>query len=287
MLDQLSRNGETIKANDYSHRLETIEKAALKGLSLLNKVDAGLDPNLIIQDILNDGHEEIAFYPGTKLPAINNDTDDFGSTLKAIVTGAIAGNKIVRIKTSAEDGHLALTIEGQMKAEFPTPAIAEKARRHQLILNIIRNQSVIKRFTDINSTNNIDTKPQALTIEHNVVISDLLEDFLERIGYRNRPVNSGRDSLIQVKTLLNSGEHFDVAIIDMTLDDISGLELCREIKNIDKGIYTVIISSWGVSLQSSALKDAGVDAVLHKPFRLEQLRNVLPKDKTTDAAKNR
>ncbi|MHA1744192.1 MAG: response regulator, partial [Candidatus Heimdallarchaeota archaeon] len=100
-----------------------------------------------------------------------------------------------------------------------------------------------------------------------------------------KAVSSGNEGLAFIKSARNSAEAIDVVIIDMALEDIAGLELCKKIKQFDSSIHTVIISSWGVNFYTSTLNEAGVDAVLHKPFRLEQLSQILPGPKKRDEQK--
>jgi DNA-binding response OmpR family regulator len=113
----------------------------------------------------------------------------------------------------------------------------------------------------------------------------LLSDLLARLGYKSNAVISGEKGLDFLKSAGSSKQPVDIVIIDISLDDISGLELSKKIKELNDSIYTIVISSWGVNLFQNTLDDAGVDAVLHKPFRLEQLTRVLP-DITKNAAGN-
>ena len=78
-----------------------------------------------------------------------------------------------------------------------------------------------------------------------------------------------------IKSAAELSLKLEMAVIDMGLEDIPGLELCRRIKAIDSRVKTIIVSNWGVNLYKSTLEDAGVDAVLNKPFRLEQLQAIL------------
>ncbi|MCP4581940.1 MAG: response regulator [candidate division Zixibacteria bacterium] len=287
MFDQLGLNGETANPDDYSRWLNSIEEAALKGIGHLNKIGTRNNPNTIIQSVLDSENLNVAFYPGSKIPQVKSNQDEFEKTVKAILLEAIADNRLIRLKTTPQNSKLAITIEGQVKKGFPSDNIIGLAQRQNIELNLVSQDDVTGEIIDRFPVDN-DKKSnlKALTIENKPVITDLLEEFFRQIGYTNHTVATGKEGLAYIESATDRNERIDVAVIDMTLDDISGLELCRKIKETNSGIYTVIISSWGVNLYKNTLDDAGVDAVLHKPFRLEQLNNVLPKKEITDAAEN-
>jgi len=287
MFDQLGHNGKTVNPDDYSRWLTSVDTSALKGMGLLNKIGPRNNPNIIIQSVLDSENLNIAFYPGSKIPMVDTDPDEFKHTIKAILTEAISGNRLIRLKSSPQNNSLALTIEGQVKAGFPSQDIIKLAHRNNIEVNIVKQDDKLNGIAD-DSHPEIESKPvlKALTVENKPVIVELLEDFFKQIGYSNHTVTTGNEGLAYLESAKDRQERIDVAVIDMTLDDISGLELCRKLKAIDQSIYAVIISSWGVNLYKNTLDDAGVDAVLHKPFRLEQLNNVLPKNEIEDAAEN-
>jgi len=287
MFDQLGLSGKAVNPDDYSRWLNSVEDAALKGIGLLNKIGTQNNPNAIIQSVLDSENLNVAFYPGSKIPQVKTNQGEFETTIKAILLEAIADNRLIRLKTSPQDNKLAITIEGRVKEGFPSDSIIGMARMQNIELNIVsRDDSVSEVGERFPEENNLKTDLNALTVENKPVITDLLEEFFEQIGYSNHTVATGKEGLNYIESARDRDQKIDVAVIDMTLDDISGLELCRKIKETDSQIYTVIISSWGVNLYKNTLDDAGVDAVLHKPFRLEQLNNALPKREIKDAAEN-
>jgi len=287
MFDQLGHNGKVVNPDDYSRWLKSVETSAMKGMGLLNKIGPRDNPNIIIQSVLDSEDFNVAFYPGSKIPMVATNPDEFKHTIKAILTEAISGNRLIRLKSSPQNNSLALTIEGEVKAGFPSPDIIKLAHRNNIEVNIVKQDDRLNRGAE-KSGEEIENRPtlKSLTVENKLIIVELLEDFFRQIGYSNHTVDTGKEGLAFLESAKSKQERIDVAVIDMTLDDISGLELCRKLKAIDPNIYTVIISSWGVNLYKNTLDDAGVDAVLHKPFRLGQLNNVLPKRDIKDAAEN-
>jgi len=284
-IDHLSQNSDSINVNDFKRWLGNIEQSVFQGLGLVREIGLRNNPNNIIQSMLENEKLNVAFYPGEKLPDILSDHTEFKNVVREIVKQAIEDNKRIRLKSSSENHSIKLTIEGELKPRFPSEELIDKARLHNIRINIPDQNSEFQAVSELNNQENHSEKFAALVIESNNVITDLLADLFSRIEYNHKTVSSGKEGLAFLESAKERNETVDVAVIDITLDDISGLELSKRIKEFDSRIYTIIISSWGVNLYQNTLDDAGVDAVLHKPFRLEQLTKVLPNRKQ-DAASN-
>lgn len=279
--------GEENQPGRVMERLRDVESAAMRGIDMIENREESVDPNVIIQSVVEKNHLDVAFYPGLNLKSMPSGGSDFAGVVESILKEAISDNRRIRLKSAQHDGAIALTIEGQLRNEFPSADTVERARRLNIDLNVIRESENAGRAETTSEEAGETSGLRILTIENKPVITELLEDFFDQIGYVNITVGSGKEGLEAIRQATADDNRFDVVIIDMTLDDISGLELCRKIKEFDSAIYRIIISGWGINIHSSTLEDAGVDAVLHKPFRLEQLKKVLPKKGSIDAAENR
>ena len=56
---------------------------------------------------------------------------------------------------------------------------------------------------------------------------------------------------------------------------MSGWEVSQRVKEIRKETPVVMITGWGVSFEQEKIKEFGVDYLLPKPFRIEQLSRLL------------
>jgi UDP-GlcNAc:undecaprenyl-phosphate GlcNAc-1-phosphate transferase len=63
----------------------------------------------------------------------------------------------------------------------------------------------------------------------------------------------------------------DLVILDILLPGLDGFGVCRQIKALDKNIKVIAISGNDTAKNRRKMKEAGADAFLGKPFRLEQL----------------
>jgi two-component system cell cycle sensor histidine kinase/response regulator CckA len=93
-----------------------------------------------------------------------------------------------------------------------------------------------------------------------------LTDILKLKGYVPIAVDKGETALTCLKE-----EDFRVALIDLKLGNMSGLDLLKEIKNLFEGIECILLT--GYASQSSAIEavNLGAYGYLQKPYNIEQL----------------
>jgi CheY-like chemotaxis protein len=92
---------------------------------------------------------------------------------------------------------------------------------------------------------------------------------LERLGHDVVTVESGRAALDLLKR-----EHFDAALLDMGLPELSGLDVSRRLRSHEKATgkgSVVIVALTASDLDERAREAAGIDAVLEKPVEVAVL----------------
>lgn len=108
-------------------------------------------------------------------------------------------------------------------------------------------------------------KPQILLVEDEPNIAAGLIYNLEDEGYRVSHVARGEMALEQV-----AGGHFDLVVLDLTLPDIDGLEVCRRLRRSDPRLPILILTArCGEQDRVQGLAQ-GADDYLTKPFSLEE-----------------
>jgi len=113
-----------------------------------------------------------------------------------------------------------------------------------------------------------------LAVDDQAVILELLAAMCQSLGYRILTARDGREGLEKFEST-----HPDIVITDLAMPGISGLELAGRIKAQSPRTPIILITGWGVPIEEEKIKKAGIDFVLHKPFRLEQLSDVIGKVK--------
>ncbi len=86
----------------------------------------------------------------------------------------------------------------------------------------------------------------------------------------------GREGLQKYQAFLDKTEtHYDIVISDINMPNMDGLEMSKEIKEIDFEQVIILITAFNeISYLHSAIK-LGINGFLTKPIEMEQLRNVL------------
>lgn len=109
--------------------------------------------------------------------------------------------------------------------------------------------------------------PRILVVDDDHSVRRLIRVFLQERGYHVRSA-AGADEALE---LLES-ERFDVVVTDLRLPVSSGLELLQEVRARLPGVRSVLMSGDADVPALVGAVERGVDAVLLKPFELDELR---------------
>lgn len=127
-------------------------------------------------------------------------------------------------------------------------------------------------------------------MDNNIIVIDDDFDFLEIL--KGHLLNSGfknirtEDNPLNVASLFEKGEDFDIALIDMTMPDIGGLDLLEIIKNISPRTECIMVTAVNEArIAVECLKKGAYDYLL-KPVSQEDLvfsmNRALEKKRLTD-----
>ena len=109
---------------------------------------------------------------------------------------------------------------------------------------------------------------------------------LERYRCTVESAHDGSEAQFMVKSL-PAGQYYDVIISDIRLPDMSGYELLLKLKEMMPVVPMVLMTGFGYDPGHSIVKarQAGLQAVLYKPFRLDQLLETVEQIVAGSAAK--
>jgi len=96
----------------------------------------------------------------------------------------------------------------------------------------------------------------------------VMEDFLKGLGYRVVSQANSRKALDMVTA---SPQRFDLVIADMTMPNLTGLELSRNILAINTNISIILCTGFSESVTENSAKKIGIKEFLFKPIPLRQL----------------
>lgn len=112
--------------------------------------------------------------------------------------------------------------------------------------------------------------PRILVIDDQPVILDLVSAMCQTVGYTADCARSG-----EVGLQLAAKQVYSLVLVDLAMPGLSGLEVARLLKKQLPQVPVVIMTGWEATLDRSVLSDAGVVEILYKPFRIEQLSDLL------------
>lgn len=105
-----------------------------------------------------------------------------------------------------------------------------------------------------------------LCIEDNTDLVDSLRHFLAA-GSNIASATTGKDGLRQARK-----QQYDAIILDLGLPDLSGLDVCLELRRSDARVPILVLSGAQETSTKVALFEAGADDYLTKPFTIAELR---------------
>ena len=115
-----------------------------------------------------------------------------------------------------------------------------------------------------------------MVVEDDEIVRELFSRYLRIKGHQVTVACSGEEAL----KLFKSGD-FDLIIMDLSLTDMSGLDLSRSLKETDKHTRIILCSGCELQQRQQELHEAGIHAFLQKPVRMADLSRVIEKSMET------
>jgi len=109
-----------------------------------------------------------------------------------------------------------------------------------------------------------------LAIDDQEIILDLIAAMCRSLGYEVVTATTGADG-----ARLGTERRFDIVLTDLAMPGMSGLEVGRRIHDTFPQTPIVLITGWESDISAQELSGAGIKHVLHKPFRMEQLTDLI------------
>ena len=107
-----------------------------------------------------------------------------------------------------------------------------------------------------------------LLVDDEKSVADVTTGMLERLGYKVTTRISSYDAL---EAFRNLADRIDLLIADLTMPQMTGLQLYREIKKIRPDIKVIICTGFSEQLNSRQSKVIGIEGFLNKPVIMADL----------------
>lgn len=113
-------------------------------------------------------------------------------------------------------------------------------------------------------------RPNILFVDDNCDMRELVQFQLNAAGFSVSTTDNAADVLRLVKS-----NHFDALMLDYWMPEVTGLELCRQIRTFDQSTPILICSGAVSEADKQAAALAGAQGYVPKPFDSEDLIRAL------------
>lgn len=107
-----------------------------------------------------------------------------------------------------------------------------------------------------------------LLLEDDISLIDGLEYSLQKNGFDIESVRTIEEALNRI---IDSSSHFDLLILDVTLPDGTGFEVCEKVRQQDKQIPIIFLTASDEEVNIIRGLDCGGDDYITKPFKIGEL----------------
>jgi len=112
---------------------------------------------------------------------------------------------------------------------------------------------------------------RCLVVDDDPQVRQMISDILSNAGHGVVMAIDGADGVDKFK----NDSSFDVVVTDLAMPKLNGLQLARLCKTLRPSVPVVMLTGWGVLLTEDELAEHGVDEVLSKPVRMDQVLGAL------------
>lgn len=109
---------------------------------------------------------------------------------------------------------------------------------------------------------------KVLVAEDEATIRDFIVINLKRAGYETAEASNGKQAL---EIYDNAGGNFDVAILDIMMPEMDGLELCKQLRKRSPGIGIIFLTAKTQEIDKITGLMVGADDYVTKPFSPAEL----------------
>jgi DNA-binding response OmpR family regulator len=106
----------------------------------------------------------------------------------------------------------------------------------------------------------------AVVVEDDTDVGDVISSLLDKAGFEVTVARTGADALAVVRD-----QRPDLVTLDMSLPDIDGVEVCRQIRLVSD-CYVIVVSGRTGEVDRLIGLEVGADDYLVKPFSMRELQ---------------
>jgi CheY-like chemotaxis protein/anti-sigma regulatory factor (Ser/Thr protein kinase) len=162
------------------------------------------------------------------------------------------GLSIVRSTIERHQGQITVTSEHQKGSAFTLRIPVTKKQKW-------KEELVESRRNDTNDAN-------ILVVDDDKGPRDILYEILTKAGYDVDIANGGKEGLSLIKQKV-----YNLILADLGMPEVSGWDLASETRRSSSETLVVLVTGWGVQIDTTKLKERGIHNVITKPFSRESV----------------
>jgi len=133
---------------------------------------------------------------------------------------------------------------------------------------------IVKRPPEKEAVNDVATGQQEtiLVVDDEPQIAHVMQLMLESLGYQVVAHTSSRAAL---KAFETTPQAFDMVVTDMTMPELTGEELARNVLQISPGIPIILCTGFNEHLNEERARHLGIQRLVYKPIVRNALAEVV------------
>lgn len=124
----------------------------------------------------------------------------------------------------------------------------------------------------VNTTDLIQGSGHILLVDDEAQVVQVTGELLTSLGYKVTGKTSAFDALA---LFLKSPADYDLLLTDLTMPELTGVELCQKVKAVRSDLPVVLITGYSEQLPREAADKAGVDQYCMKPVSMRELSAIV------------
>ncbi len=101
-----------------------------------------------------------------------------------------------------------------------------------------------------------------LAVDDEPALTAVLQKILHRLDYQKHHEQPGGEAIRLVR---EQPAQFDLVITDLTMPEMNGLEVAKQLRAIRPDLPVILVSGYSVSVGAERLREAGIRERLDKP----------------------
>jgi two-component system, cell cycle sensor histidine kinase and response regulator CckA len=119
-------------------------------------------------------------------------------------------------------------------------------------------------------------KGRIILMDDDESIREIAYEIISALGYEIDCTKDGNELIDLYKEAVAKNIHIDAVILDLTVPGgMGGKEAIQKLREIDPNVFGIVSSGYSNDPIMSVYQDFGFKAVIVKPYRIEEMEEVL------------